>query len=130
MIGLDTNVLVRFVMRDDPEQTELATGLIGSCDPADPGFISIVTLVETGWVMSASYNVSRDGVAQAVQRLLAAKEVVLERESAIRRALGLVAKGADFADAVIAEVGAETGCRETVTFDRSASQRAGMRLLE
>jgi predicted nucleic-acid-binding protein len=130
VIGLDTNVLVRFVMRDDPEQTELATCLIDSLDAADPGFVSVVTLVETGWVLSGSYHVSREGIVQAVQRLLAAKEVVLEREGAIRRALGLVAGGADFADAVITEVGAEAGCRETVTFDRRASQRAGMRLLE
>ena len=130
MIGLDTNVVVRYLIADDAVQYARARALFDSLGDTDPGFLSLVTLVETSWVLTRGYDVPRAQVGAAITGLLASHQLVVERSDLVRRALTKLDEGADFADAVIAEVGAEAGCRETVTFDRRASQRAGMRMLE
>ena len=129
MIGLDTSVLVRYIMRDDPVQTELATRLVDSLDESEQGFVSVIALVETAWVMTRLYHIPRNGIIDAIRRLLGAAEILLEREHTVRRALARMSEGADLSDALIAELGSHAGCRETVTFDRRASARAGMQLL-
>lgn len=130
MIGLDTNVVVRYLLADDAVQYARAQELFDSFGDTDPGFISLVTLVETSWVLTRGYDVPRAQMGVAIKGFLASHQVVVERSDLVRRALTKMDEGADFADAIIAEVGAEAGCRETVTFERRASQRAGMRLLE
>jgi predicted nucleic-acid-binding protein len=129
VIGLDTNVLVRYVLADDPAQYELAATLISTLDESDKGFVSLVALVEMSWVLSRGYDISRSRIGEVIKELVEAQELILEQEDLVRRAVAKLDQGADFADAVIAELGADAGCRETVTFDRRASARAGMRLL-
>ena len=70
MIGLDTNVLVRYLTQDDPSQARLATDLIERrLSHQDPGFISIVAMVETAWVLERAYGLSAAEVAAVIERL-------------------------------------------------------------
>ncbi|GAA3554085.1 type II toxin-antitoxin system VapC family toxin [Microlunatus spumicola] len=131
MIGLDTNVLVRYVVVDDPVQVPLARELMESLTPADPAFVSLVTLVELTWVLRQGYRLSAADVRRVVGSLLSAKELVVERADLVARALTeSAAAGTDVADALVAGLGRTAGCAETVTFDRRAARLPGMRLLD
>lgn len=130
MIGLDTNVVVRYLAQDDELQSGLANEVIDAFTEAEPGFVSLVVLCETSWVLARAYGADRDAVAGVMQGLLESKELMVEHPDTVRRAVRRMAGGADFADAVIAEVGSDATCEATVTFDRRAARSAGMRLLE
>lgn len=129
MIGLDTNVLVRYFVRDDARQTAVATALIETLSHSRPAFVSHVALIELVWVLDRSYGVARDQIAMIVERVLQAGEVVVENSASVHLALAAFRAGADFADALIVAVDDQAGCAETVTFDTTAAKRAGMRLL-
>jgi predicted nucleic-acid-binding protein len=129
MIGLDTNVVVRYLVEDDPVQSPLASKVIDSLSEASRGFISIVTLVEISWVLTRAYGASRKTLVGTIQGLLESAELTIEQSEAVRATLPLVAEGADFSDAVIARLGEQAGCEATVTFDRRAGEGAGMQLI-
>jgi predicted nucleic-acid-binding protein len=130
MVGLDTNVLVRYVAQDDPRQSAAASRLIEALSPAEPGFITMVVLVESVWVMEDVYGATRDRLGEVVQALLEAQSLVVESAESVWRALASFRKGkADFADCLIARVCAAQGCTVTWTFDKAAARDAGMRLL-
>jgi predicted nucleic-acid-binding protein len=126
MIGLDTNVLVRYFAQDDPVQSPKATGFIErNLTPESPGFISIVTMVETVWVLERSYGLDREGVGAAIERILQADAFVVEQEREVFIASIALASGLGFADALIEALGAKAGCSHTVTFDRKALRAPG-----
>lgn len=130
MIGLDTNVLVRYLAQDEPAQAAAATQLVESFTEDAPGFVSLVALVETVWVLDRAYRTPREQIAAVLEGLLRAKELLIEQAEVCYLALGAYqAHGAGFADAVIAQLGRRAGCVETVTFDRRAAATANMRLL-
>jgi predicted nucleic-acid-binding protein len=129
MIGLDSNVVVRYLTQDDPVQSPLASKVIDSLNEARRGFISIVTLVEISWVLTRAYGVERRLLARTIERLLDSAELTIERADAVRDVIPLANEGADFGDAIIARLGEQAGCESTVTFDRRASERAGMQLI-
>lgn len=130
MIGLDTNILVRYVMQDDAKQSEKASRLIESLTAESPGFVPVVALVELVWVLTSCYDLTRDQVAQALDVLLRAKEIVLERAEQMGQALRTFsASAADFADCLIARTAAAAGCERTMTFDTGAAKGAGMTLI-
>lgn len=130
MIGLDTNIVVRFFVEDDPGQFQRAGDLLRSLTPQDPGFISLVCLAEFAWVMRSQYRVSKTVIVVFLDRLLEAPELVLEHQVAVADAVRHFAAGAcDFADHLIERVGRSAGCLQTVTFDVEASRSAGMELL-
>lgn len=131
MIGLDTNVVVRFLAQDDPVQSPVATRLISRLTRERPGFISAVVLAEISWVLSRAYKSSREDIAKALEGLLRSAELIIENAEAAYRALGAyqASPSAEFADALIAETAALAGASETVTFDRTAASDLGMRLL-
>lgn len=129
MIGLDTNVLVRYLVQDDPEQAASANEAVDRFSEDDPGFISLVVVVETTWVLARAYKSGRQAVASVIHGLLEAQEIALERADVVRRAVRRLEDGADFADAVVSELGTDAGCEFTVTFDRRAARAAGMTLL-
>ena len=130
MTGLDTNVLVRYVMQDDPKQAEEASRLIESLTPESPGFVPVVALVELVWVLSSCYDLTREQVGQALDALLRTKEIVLDRADQVAQALrAFRASAADFADCLIERTAAAAGCKETMTFDTGAAKRAGMTLI-
>ena len=131
MIGLDTNVLVRYVAQDEPKQAALAGQLIESFTAEAPGFVSTVTLVETVWVLARAYKTSKAAILQVVEGLLRARELVVEDAETHYLALNLFeATTIDYADAVIAQSGRGAGCEYTATFDRRAATGSAMRLLE
>ena len=130
MIGLDTNVLVRYIMQDDAKQAALANKLIEGLTEASPGYISLVGIVELVWVLSTSYGLSRDQVAEALDLLMRSKELVVDRADLVLQAQRRFAKGgADFADCLIERIAHAQGCQATMTFDAGAAKAAGMTLV-
>lgn len=131
MIGLDTNVLVRYIMQDDTKQSVKASKLIDALTPEAPGFLPLVAVVELSWVLSSSYGLKREQVAQAFDALLQTKEIVIECADQVRRALRTYAvTNADFADCLIERAASSAGCERTMTFDVAAAKLAGMTLIQ
>lgn len=132
MIGLDTNVLVRYFTDDEPKQARAARQLIETRLTRDaPGHVNTVTLAETAWVLQRLYGAGREEVARVVDSLLTAPNVVVERKALVRRALQAYAgaPAAGFSDCLIAQINGEAGCDTTLTFDKRASKVAGFTLL-
>lgn len=130
MIGLDTNVLVRYIMQDDKTQSALATRLLEQLTRETPGFVPLVAIVELAWVLSGSYGLDRRQIAAALEALLRTKELVVERAETVWRALRIFASSnADFADTLIERAAAAAGCERTMTFDRAAIKGCGMALI-
>jgi predicted nucleic-acid-binding protein len=126
MIGLDTNILVRYLTQDDPIQSLRATEIIERrLTEGNPGFVSIVTMVETVWVLDRAYRLTSHEIAAAVERMLQVDVLVLENEQEVFNAM-IALKGGQgsFADATIAGLGTRAGCSCTLTFDRKAHPRA------
>jgi predicted nucleic-acid-binding protein len=130
MIGLDTNVLVRYIMQDDPKQSPKASRLIEGLTAAAPGFVPLVSVVELVWVLSSAYSLSRQQVSAALDLLLRSKEIVLDRADQVLQAQRRFSSGgADFADCLIERVAHDAGCTTTMTFDVAAVKSAGMTLI-
>ena len=131
MIGLDSNVLVRYLTQDDPAQSARATRLIErQLSEKEPGFISVIVLVELWWVLKRLYRATRAELKQTVQDLLDTRQFVLEQRGAVIKALKrLDATAGDIADALIVELARAGGCERVVTFDKDAGG-VGMELLK
>ena len=131
MIGLDTNVLVRYVMQDDPKQALKATALIESLTDDNPGFITVISVLELYWVLTACYDLTNDQVKQALDVLLRTRQIVVDRADQVVRALRVFGTSkADFADCLIERTASSAGCEQTLTFDVNAAKYAGMTLIE
>ena len=130
MIAVDTNVLVRILVNDDPGQVALARKLLDDCGSAKPLFVSNIVIIELVWVLLSSYRYSRRTLSEALGVLLASPEVTLERSSAVRKAVAAFRDSkADFADCLIAQAALSAGCEYTATFDVDAGKLPGMRLM-
>ena len=131
MIGLDTNVLVRYIMQDDVKQAQLASRLIESLTVEETGFVPLVAVVEVIWVLSSSYQLDRTQVLAALELLLRTKEIEVERAEVVWRAVRVYRNSnADFADCLIERSAAAAGCARTMTFDRRASKTCAMTLIQ
>jgi predicted nucleic-acid-binding protein len=130
MIGLDTNILVRYLTQDDPLQSPKASKIIERrLSEETPGFVSIVAMVETVWVLDRAYGLSAQKIAAAVERMLQTDVLVIENEQEVFTAMIALREGqGSFADSVIAELGARAGCSCTLTFDRQAARLRGFEL--
>jgi predicted nucleic-acid-binding protein len=130
VIGLDTNVLVRYIMQDDTRQSPLASKLVESLTADAPGFVTLVSVVELVWVMESCYALERAQLGDALEGLLRTKEFVVERAETIWKAVRVFRDGsADFADCLIERCAASAGCERTMTFDRNAAKTCGMSLI-
>jgi predicted nucleic-acid-binding protein len=130
VIGLDTNILVRFLVQDDPDQAAAATALLSGLTQDHPGFVSREVLVELVWVLERAYGLPRADIARALDGLLEARELVIEAADAAAIATDRYRRGgAGFADQMVALAGLAAGCDATLTFDRKAAGLPGMRLL-
>jgi predicted nucleic-acid-binding protein len=127
MIGLDTNILVRFLAQDDPIQSPRATEIIERrLTEENPGFVSIVAMVETVWVLDRAYRLAANEIAAAVERMLQTDVLVVENEQEVFSAMIALKQGrGSFADAVIAALGTRAGCSRTLTFDHKALRLSG-----
>jgi predicted nucleic-acid-binding protein len=134
MIGLDTNVLVRYLAQDDAKQSAVATRFIETqLNERTPGFISLVVLVEVCWVLERLYAATVKEIGEMVNDLLSTPNFHLQQRGAVQEAAQLLltqkTKGTGFADLLIARVALNEGCTSIVSFDRGAVRTAGMTLL-
>jgi predicted nucleic-acid-binding protein len=131
MIGLDTNILLRYFTQDDPVQSYKATVLIEQrLTEQSPGFVTIVALAETVWVLERFYRLKKQEIAVVIERILGANVLLVEHEAEVATALTAVWEGrGSFADALIAALSAKAGCSRTLTFDRKALRLPGFELL-
>ncbi|WP_322054525.1 PIN domain-containing protein [Paraburkholderia bannensis] len=131
MIGLDTNVLVRYFAQDDPVQARKATALIESLTAEQPGYITHVALIETVWVLARAYDLGREEVVHVIETVLRARELIVEAAETVWKAVRLyAASSADFADCLIERSCHDAQCEYTATFDSKAAKTAGMRLIK
>ncbi len=131
MIGLDTNVLVRYFVQDDPVQARKASALIESLSVEQPGFISQVALVEVVWVLGRSYGAPRADIVQVIEILLRTQGMVVEAAETVWKALRLyAASSADFSDCLIERAGHDAQREYTATFDAKTARTAGLRLIK
>ncbi|MDR3750509.1 MAG: type II toxin-antitoxin system VapC family toxin [Terracidiphilus sp.] len=130
MTGLDTNILVRFFAKDDPQQSPKAKAVLTSLTNKEPGWIGIATILELVWVMESKFRMGRPAISGMLSQLLGRDEIVIEKDSVLQNAVQLFRSGnADFADCLIASSAKAAGCLRTVTFDRIAARDAGMELI-
>lgn len=130
MIGLDTNVLVRYIMQDDVRQSSLATKLVEGLSVDAPGFITLVSVIELTWVLESAFELNRSQIVEVVQRIMSVDVFKVDRVGIVASALRIYANSkADFADCLIERISAHAGCAQTMTFDRHAAKTGGMILI-
>lgn len=127
MIGLDTNILVRYFAQDDPLQSKTATEIIEQrLTERNPGFISVVVMAETAWVLDRAYHLGDTAIATVIERTLQADVFVVESETQVFSAMVAFKEGlGSFADALIGALGAKAGCSVTLTLDQKALRLPG-----
>jgi predicted nucleic-acid-binding protein len=130
MIGLDTNVLVRYLTHDEPKQAAAAMKVMNSLSFESPGFLSLIVIAELVWVLAISYRYQKKEIEEVIENLLRSKELVIERADIVSQASRAFRTGrADFADFLIERCANAAECQFTVTFDQKAAQVTGMQLL-
>jgi predicted nucleic-acid-binding protein len=130
MKAVDTNVLVRYLVGDDPIQSRRAAHfLTRDCSATDPCMVNRIVLCELVWVLERAYGYSRERIAEVLEALLQVRQLVIEDHDEASIALREFRDGAGFADSFIGQTNRRSGCEYTVTFDREASRRSGFRLL-
>ena len=130
MTGLDTNILARYFAQDDPAQSLRATQILEKeLTPENPGYVSVVVMVELVWVLESSYGMPRHEVASVLERMLQADALHIQNEQEVFKAyLAQVSGTMSFADALLGELNMSAGCHITLTFDRKAARTAGFQL--
>jgi predicted nucleic-acid-binding protein len=125
MIGLDTNVLLRYLVQDDPGQSARATEIIERrLTEQNPGFVSLVSILEIVSVLGSLYRRARSEIAQHIEMILAADTLEVQNEQEVYEALVAFRNGAGtFEDALIGSIGIWRGCSATLTFDQNAAKR-------
>jgi predicted nucleic-acid-binding protein len=125
MIGLDTNVLLRYLVQDDPAQSPRAAEVIERrLTKAHPGFVSLVCILEIVWVLGSLYKRSRGEIADHVEMILAADTLEVQNEQEVYQAVIALKTGSGtFEDALIGALGIWRGCSATLTFDQNAAKR-------
>ena len=120
MIGLDTNVLVRYLTQDDPAQFAKAAAFIDAASEREEQFlVNTPVLCELVWVLAAVYDYSREEIAQALEQIFTTAQFEIEQLDEARQALGdFRSSKADFSDALIGRINRSLGAKHTVTFDR------------
>jgi predicted nucleic-acid-binding protein len=131
MIGLDTNVLIRYLAQDHPAQSRRAAEIIErGLSLLNPGFLSVVVLAEMAWVLERAYRLPDREIAAAIERVLQTDVLVVESEQEVFAAMIALKEGrGSFADALIGALGAKAGCSATLTFDQGALRLPGFQPL-
>jgi predicted nucleic-acid-binding protein len=131
VIGIDTNVLVRYLTNDEPEMVDRAERLLErECTPDRLGFINLIVLCEVVWVLRAHYRFACEQIAAAIDALLRAPLLAVEHDDLVQRALHDYRTGkVDFADALTGLLNWRAGCEATATFDRKTAGLGTFRLL-
>jgi predicted nucleic-acid-binding protein len=124
MIGLDTNVILRYLLQDDPKQTRQANLIFDrQLSEQKPGFISLATVLEIVWVLRSLLKQNSSQIASHLENLLAADSLEVQNEQQVFDAAFALKRGTgEFEDALIGALNAWAGCSHTLTFDRKAAQ--------
>ena len=131
MIALDTNVLVRYLVRDDVKQFEVARILLESLTVRCPGYVCREVVVELVWVLERSYGYSRDRIALILEELAASEDLIVEVADEVTWAAFLYRRGeAGFSDLMIMAASKRAGARSLYTLDRKLSRLDGVSLLD
>ncbi len=120
MIGLDTNVLVRFLTGDDPKQSEIASEWIRvAVAKEEKLFLNRIVLCELVWVLSGSYGFPKSRIVETLEELLSTDHLIVEDHGVAFAALeDYASSNADFADCLIGRGNSASGCSATLTFDK------------
>jgi predicted nucleic-acid-binding protein len=131
VIGLDTSVLLRYIVRDDPAQAKAASRLIeGRCSKDTPGHVSQVVLAEVAWVLGRGYGYAKAEVVKVLAAILSSAELKVQDAALAWAALRAFRDGeGDFADYLIGAANASCGCEKTFTFDKRAARSGWHTLL-
>lgn len=130
MIGIDTNILIRYIIQDDPIQSRLATKFLESnINKANPGFISQIVLCEIVWVLRRAYGYDKPIILQVLNQIIDTSEFIIENSESARQALRDFKEGnADFSDYLIGSANKYHGCEYTLTLDKKAAIHPNFRL--
>ena len=123
MIALDTNLLLRYLTQDDPVQSPKATRVIQRLTEEEPGFASLVTILEIVWVRKSVYKRTPHEIANEIEAILAADTLEVQNEQEVYQAVVALRGTGEFEDALIGALGLWRGCSATLTFDDNASRR-------
>ena len=131
MIGLDTNVLLRYLIQDDEAQGGKASRAIRqAASRSEPIFIGLIVLCEMFWVLESAYGYRKATLVELLEQLLDTSRFEIEQRDAVRAALAdYRSRNCDFSDCVIGRTNHAADCRETITFDRSLKPLGTFRVL-
>lgn len=131
MLGLDTNILIRYIVQDDPVQSPLVSQFLKrKCTEKNPCYIGHIVLCEVVWVLESAYGYSREQVAETLKLILETRHFCVEEPGSAWSALKAYrARGVDFSDALLGETNQLHGCETTVTLDKKASKTDTFKLL-
>lgn len=132
MIGVDTNVLARLFVADDPRQHAAAKAFFAGRSSEDPVFVSTIVVAELAWLLNKTFDYGKADIIALLDAVLGSPDFVLERRDVVQTALELAGSSkVGVADAIIAGVAADEGARVTMTFDIGAARNIpGMELLK
>jgi predicted nucleic-acid-binding protein len=122
MVGLDTNVILRYLLQDDPKQTTLANHIVDQVlSDRNPGFISLVTVLEMVWVLRSLLKQTPTEIATHLEHLLAAESLEVQNGQQVFEAAFALKRGTgEFEDALIGALNAWAAYPHTLTFDKKA----------
>ncbi len=132
MKGLDTNILVRYLVRDDKKQAEIASAFMRRLSASgEKCFINLVVVCELVRVLESAYDFARAEIAEALDKILATKQFEIESKDVVRHAVNDYRLGAgDIADYLIGRINQSFGCERTATFDRALKSAHAFIILE
>lgn len=122
-IGLDTNLLVRYITNDDPGQADKVEDLFDSLRDNSTLVINRVVLAELDWVLTQVYEYSKGDFLKVIDQMFATQKIAFSDPNLVKEACRLYTKSnADFADCYLGVINADLGCETTYTFDKQASK--------
>lgn len=123
-LGIDTNVLLRLIVNDDPEQRKIVVDFGSRLNHEYRGVVTLVSLLEMDWALRSQYGFNRRQSVESIRKITQIRGVEVECHDVVVRALLVVdTENADFADALISGRAADLGCDRTVTLDRKAARK-------
>ncbi len=130
LIGIDTNILARYILQDDAKQFKIASDFLESLTEQKQGYISKIVLAELIWLLQQGYKLPRAVISEILEKLLTTDSLYFEDKAFAEQALKKYSQStADFPDLLIAITTKNAGCAQTVTFDKKASKQADMVLI-
>jgi predicted nucleic-acid-binding protein len=124
MIGVDTNVILRYLLQDDPTQTRQVNRIFErQLSESKPGFINLATVLEVVWVLRSLLKQTPDQIATQIENLLTSDSLEVQNEQQVFEAAFALKRGTgEFEDALIGALNSWSGCSHTLTFDRGAAK--------